>query len=168
MTADRLLRLYPRAWRQRYGAEFIDTVGDRPLRAQQVIDIVMGASDARMSAAVRRSSSPMAAASSGGAMLNILKASCASPKVRVSTTDSLISAGVLIATSILLVVLGTYLTRSGQPVWGKAIMSIAFPISCVVSMPFGLLKGQPWRAQALVLGVTTTLLLVATYVATLI
>ena len=28
MTASGLLRMYPRAWRQRYGGEFLDTVGD--------------------------------------------------------------------------------------------------------------------------------------------
>jgi hypothetical protein len=28
VTADRLLRLYPRAWRKQYGEEFLATIGD--------------------------------------------------------------------------------------------------------------------------------------------
>ena len=55
MTADRLIRLYPRAWRHRYGAEFLEMIGSDALHAQQVIDIAMGAVDAWLSADVRRS-----------------------------------------------------------------------------------------------------------------
>jgi hypothetical protein len=36
MTADRLIRFYPRAWRERYGAEFAETVGPQRLHPQQV------------------------------------------------------------------------------------------------------------------------------------
>ena len=44
-----LLRLYPAAWRARYGDEFEALVADRPPSRRDVIDIVMGALDARLS-----------------------------------------------------------------------------------------------------------------------
>ena len=45
MTAQQLVRLYPRAWRERYGDEFVETVGRKALNPQQVIDIIGGALD---------------------------------------------------------------------------------------------------------------------------
>src|SRR4029450_3771169 len=54
MTAPQLRRLSPRAWQERYGEEFLATVGDGALRFQQVIDIVSGAIDARFSSDGRR------------------------------------------------------------------------------------------------------------------
>ena len=55
MKASQLLRLYPRAWRERYGDEFAALAGDAPLGASQIIDIVSGAIDARFSRDVRGS-----------------------------------------------------------------------------------------------------------------
>jgi hypothetical protein len=42
-----LLRLYPRAWRRRYGVEFVALVTQRPLSPLEVADVVRGAVDAR-------------------------------------------------------------------------------------------------------------------------
>jgi hypothetical protein len=42
-----LLRLYPRAWRQRYGAEFAALLEQQPLTPLAVVDVVRGALDAR-------------------------------------------------------------------------------------------------------------------------
>ena len=168
LKPEQLLRLYPRAWRERYGNEFLDTVGDSPLRAQQVIDIVMGAIDARMSAAVRRSTAPAVAANDGGRVMTILKASCARPQRRMTTTDGLISAAVMIGGTVLFVVIGIALDRAGNETWGDALKGIGFPAAMMISMPFGLVKGQPWRAQAILIGVTLAILGGFTYLSTLI
>jgi Rieske Fe-S protein len=42
-----LLRGYPAAWRARYGAEFLDLLAERRLRARDVLDVLAGALDAR-------------------------------------------------------------------------------------------------------------------------
>ncbi|MGH2455555.1 MAG: ubiquinol-cytochrome c reductase iron-sulfur subunit [Candidatus Limnocylindria bacterium] len=55
-----LLRCYPRAWRQRYGPEFLALLADRPPSAGDVLDILAGAGDARLHPA-RASSRPVAA-----------------------------------------------------------------------------------------------------------
>jgi NAD-dependent oxidoreductase involved in siderophore biosynthesis len=85
-----------------------------------------------------------------------------------TTRDAMISAGVLIATSFVLITVGVMLRRSGSLDIGEAIVSLSFPVSMLVSMPFGMMKGQPWRAQALVLGVTFALLIAAGYLSILI
>ena len=43
---SRLLRLYPRAWRARYGEELEDLLAARPLRFSGAVDLVRGALDA--------------------------------------------------------------------------------------------------------------------------
>jgi len=45
---SRLLRLYPAAWRDRYGAEFIGTLQERPVGLTGSVDIVHGAIDAHL------------------------------------------------------------------------------------------------------------------------
>ena len=51
---------------------------------------------------------------------------------------------------------------------GEVLKGLAFPVSMTVSMPFGITKGQPWRAQAVVLGGTLVFLILIGYVSTLI
>ena len=46
MTA--LLRLYPRTWRTRYEAEFLELLAARPLRVADRMDILLGALDAHL------------------------------------------------------------------------------------------------------------------------
>ena len=41
MRPEALLRLYPRAWRERYGEEFLATIGPEALGPQQVIDKIL-------------------------------------------------------------------------------------------------------------------------------
>ena len=45
---SRLLRLYPAAWRERYEAEFIDTLQERPVGLTGSVDIAHGAVDAHL------------------------------------------------------------------------------------------------------------------------
>lgn len=51
--ARAILRLYPAAWRDRYRDELEDLLGQRPMRAGDLADLVRGALDARMHPQVR-------------------------------------------------------------------------------------------------------------------
>jgi hypothetical protein len=170
MTADRLIRFYPRAWRERYGAEFVETVGSGALNAQQVIDIAMGAVDAWLSADVRRSSAGVVAGAvpRGGQMTTMSKILCRDSKLRMTTRDGLLSAAAMLASTLVIMTVGVMLRRSGSHDLGDAVVSLAFPMSMLVSMPFGIMKGQPWKAQALVLGVTFAILMACGYLSLLI
>ena len=163
MTANGLLHLYPRAWRNRYGVEFLDTVGGDRLSAQQVIDITMGAIDAWLSADVRRSTTPAPAINQKGrTTMTNAKVLCGSSRMRMRARDGVISAIVLLAATVVLLAAGIWLNRSGYHATGKAVRDLATPLSLLISMPFGLLKGQPWRAQAFVIGVTVFCLIAIT------
>jgi hypothetical protein len=168
MTARQLLQLYPRAWRERYGDEFAEFVGDRRLSVQQVVDIVGGALDAWTSRSVRASvRGSVAGNSTGGAtMVHALKLKCATRKPNYTTKDALIGAGVLIAVSFVMLALGIAANRSGYPTVGETMKGLAFPASMLLSMPFYLTKGLSWRAQAVLLGVPMLILIGISYVAT--
>jgi hypothetical protein len=78
------------------------------------------------------------------------------------------SAAAMLASTLVIMTVGVMLRRSGNRDLGEAVISLAFPVSLLVSMPFGVMKGQPPRAQALVLGVTFAILLAAGYISILI
>jgi hypothetical protein len=167
MTAEQLLRLYPRGWRKRYGEEFLATVGDGALRFQQVVDIVSGAIDAWFSSDVRKSTT--SPSQQGEAIMHsALKAACGRTQVRMTRRDGLIGAGVMLGVTFALASLGIFLKRSGSPDLGELLTSISFSVALVMSMPFTFMKGQPWRAQAVICGGTLLILTAATYLATLI
>jgi hypothetical protein len=165
-TAVQLLRLYPPAWRARYGGEFLETAGADRLSVQQVIDITMGAIDAWLSADVRRAAAATSPTSGGPLMLAKTKLICRDTRLRMTTTDGLVSAGVLLAATFVLAFGGIWLRRSGYTTLGEMSKSLAFPVSVLVSLPFGVMKGQPWRAQAAILFVTIALLVVIGFVST--
>ena len=166
-AANRLLRLYPRAWRDRYGEEFLSTVGDRTLTTQDVIDIFAGAIDAWLSADVQRVTR-MAAARVGGEPMTMKSlALCQPASARYSTGDALIGAAVMLGATFVFLVLGVAAGRASWPVTADVLTSLAFPASLSLSMPFWLLKGQPWKAQVVMTGGTLALLVVTAYLASI-
>ncbi|MEO5704529.1 MAG: hypothetical protein ABIR64_05985 [Candidatus Limnocylindrales bacterium] len=50
---SKLVRLYPAGWRARYGAEFEELLAERPPTGRDLLDIVVGAIDARVSPQLR-------------------------------------------------------------------------------------------------------------------
>jgi len=156
---ERLFRLYPRAWRERYGEEFLATVGHGSLHLQQVIDIVSGAIDAWLSADVRRvTMASHVAPSRGGTMMLKSLMVCERKGMRFTTRDSLIGAGVMIGATLLFTMVGIAARRNGWSVTGEVLTNLSFLGSLTLSMPFWLMKDQPWKAQVVIVGGTLTLI----------
>jgi hypothetical protein len=169
MKPERLVRFYPRAWRERYGEEFLETVGSDSLRTQQILDITFGALDAWLSADVRQSARAMASPYGGHMqMKQTWQAMCGATALRFSTRDIWIGCLVMVVGTVVILLIGDAAGRSGYPMTGEILKSVAFPVCLTLMMPFIWLKGQPWKAQLVVLGVTFLMLAGATYVATLI
>src|SRR5579871_1144212 len=143
MAPRQVLRLFPPGWRERYGDEFLALLGDRPLSPMQFVDVVSAAIDAWLSADVRQHTSRTRAMPEGGSML--LKAlSCGRTTGGVTPRDGLIGAAVMLAITILFKTIG--------------LKPLSFPIAFTASMPFWLMKGQPWKAQLVIVGGTIALL----------
>ena len=169
MTAAQLIKLFPRAWRERYGDEFLALVGDAPLGASQVIDIVSSALDARVSRDVRGATRRRAHAEGGVSVVPTLKQVCVYDRRAVfSKRDALAGAAALIAGTLVMSGAAIALSRSGFDAFGEAVASLAFPVSTVFCLPFTWMKGQPWKAQAVVLAMPVGLIGIATFIAKLI
>ena len=165
MTARQLLRFYPRAWRERYGDEFLEIAGPAPITLQQTIDIVSGAIDAWLSADVRTATRAASTAGPGGSTMTVKTMLCRTDDVRYTSRDSLIGAAVMIGVTAALVALATALKYSGWEIASRVILEVAFFAAMAISLPFWLMKGQPWRAQTLVIGGTLLLLVAISWLA---
>ncbi|HWI17806.1 MAG TPA: hypothetical protein VNT81_08665 [Vicinamibacterales bacterium] len=163
MTAPRLLRLYPRAWRDRYGDEFLDTVGQEPLQLQQVIDIVSGAIDAWLSADVRGTTRASAASTGGVTMVKSVSV-CEKNQTRYTKRDGVVGAGVMLAGTVLFVLLAAFLKRNGWSAAAEAILVNGYLVAMMLSMPFWLTKGQPVKSQIAMIGIPTALLVLIAWI----
>ncbi len=164
MLRRHLVLLYPRAWRQRYGEEFLAVIGSDSLRLPHVIDIFSGAIDAWLSADVRQMTMASRIATTEGGP-TVLKAllDCERKHAGVTPRDGLIGAGVMLGVSFLLKVASAAATREGFPLTGDLLKSLVFPAAFTLSMPFWLMKGQPWKAQVAIVGGTVALLVFIGY-----
>lgn len=147
-----LVRLYPRAWRARYGVEFEGLLAERPPSTRDVIDIVLGALDARLSPQVETAKPPRrihvtdrmagVAAISGGLLWcgTYLAAG-------ITKADADYSIPILTALGLMLLSLpGTYLAGYLRPLFlGAAASGLS-----LVALFGGLL---PWGPMLLVPGV---------------
>ena len=61
-----LLRLYPRAWRRRYEAEFVALLEHHPTSPRLILDIILGAVDAHLWPQVSAAGCELAAKAAGG------------------------------------------------------------------------------------------------------
>ena len=139
-----LVRLYPAAWRARYGAEFEALLADRPPSRRDLLDILLGAIDARLSPQGR---SPEAARSAritdrlaGGAAIGggLVWSSTYLVGWLVQAEGDL-SLPILFAIGLMLLSLpGTYLVAYARPVvLGAAAFVISIGVLFAQVLPWG-------------------------------
>jgi hypothetical protein len=105
-----LIRLYPPAWRRRYGAELEELLAAQPASFRTAIDVVAGAADAWLNP--QSSTAVRAADSKGNAMVpKMLKLRCAGYGADYTRADALKAAGVTIG-GTLAIVLGLMWARA--------------------------------------------------------
>ena len=83
---------------------------------------------------------------------------CERKQPGVTIRDGLIGAGVMVGIALLFKAVGLAATRAGLPQATAVLNGLAFPAEFTLSMPFWLMKGQPWKAQAAIVGTTFTVL----------
>ncbi len=143
-----LLRLYPRRWREKYGEDFLATVGGARLAPRQAIDVCRGAIDAWLSTDVR----------------GVTGCQAVTPAAAmVATRDAMIGAAIMLSTTAALTLLGIAARANGRTIIGAFLVNFGFLASMMLSMPFWLLKGQPWKFQACLIGVTLAMLALIGY-----
>ncbi len=90
---------------------------------------------------------------------------CTPTKVRATRRDSLIAAGVMLGATLLFASIGVAARREGWAIAAEVFLNFGFLGALTLSMPFWLMKGQPWRAQVVVVSTTFALLVAIGYLA---
>lgn len=168
MNGRWLLRLYPRAWRKRYGAEMSAMLEQIPLTPAAVIDLVAGAIDARVAPPAAVASQTASPSEKEKAMFTSMMKRCAAGP-ELSTREAWLGAAVMIGSSLFFAVayvLAAQRYRGNELVDAFGIM--AFPASLLLSMPFTYMKGHSRVSQAVIVGGSLVILAVLAYLTALI
>ncbi len=152
MKANRLLRLFPPAWRSRYGDEFLATAGDTRLRTQQIVDIIFAAADAWLSAEVRNAARVIGSAPTGGGTMTVRTLVCGGASARYTVRESLIAAAIVIGLTAIFALAANTAKQEGWPVSAEILQNLALFGPIVMSAPLWLTRRQPWKAQVLFVG----------------
>jgi len=153
---ETLLRLYPRAWRDRYADEFLDACGDQSLSFQHVIDIVGGAVDARFAP----QSHLAAAGRTEGVPMSAVKVLCSRQAVPYTVTDGLKGSAAIVIGTAALTLLATFCRANGWLATAQFFKMLSFPASMLLLSPFTFMKGQSAMAKTVILGGTLLVLVV--------
>lgn len=148
-----LIRLYPPAWRRRYGRELAELISTQPASFGTAIDLIAGAVDAWLNP---QSSTAATAADAKGAeamVAKMLKLRVAGYGSNVTTTDTLKSVAVTIGGTLALVLALTWaIVRYGKNDYLVAFITVAFVFPLLFSQRYRELKGHSGRVQAVLIG----------------
>jgi hypothetical protein len=138
-----LLRLYPRAWRRRYGSEMQDLLSTGNLSLRTVADVIAGAIDARFNPQSTAINQP-AISKGERTMTNAFRCHPAA----VSRPDQWRSAAWLVGGSIVMTVIAIGLqVRLGKNSFSEALLYGAFPAALMLSSECTYLKPYSQRAR---------------------
>ena len=147
-AAARLVALYPRGWRDRYGDEFTHVLREQALTLRLALDVIGGAIDARLSSARSERGMMMTA--------KLLKR-CATGGTAVSTADAWRGAWVMIGVALVLTgSLGVADAVFGRNDYVKAFAAMSFPALMFVMMAAMYLKDATRLAQTVIAGGVVT------------
>ncbi|MEM9056309.1 MAG: hypothetical protein AAGD86_02465 [Pseudomonadota bacterium] len=142
-----LLRLYPAAWRRRFGAEVAEHLAEEPFRLRTAVDLVAGAVDAWANpGTIPKTPEPE------GVSTMIRAARCMSSDI--STKHAAQSAGVMLGLTLALTVLSLTLQATFGPHFAiDALTYSAFFIALLVSSNLTYLRPYSPTARYAIIGV---------------
>ena len=142
------LRLYPRSWRARYGAELADLFAPAPLSVSLIVDLVAGAIDARLHPGLVASPVSSAQESEAHMIGKLMKFSCAGYGAHITRRDALWSAAVMIGGTLVLTLAWMRLhVLGGDNPYVDSFAVVPFLAAYILSLPFTYLKGRRRSTQ---------------------
>jgi len=148
-----LIRLYPPAWRRRYGRELAELIATQPASFGMAIDLVAAAVDAWLNP--QSSTAATAADTKGaGAMVpKMLQLRCAGHGPNVTPEDNFKAASVTIGGTLALVLaLMWAMAGYGKNPYLESLLSVSWLVPLALSQRYTSLKGRPGRVQAVLIG----------------
>jgi hypothetical protein len=143
-----MLRLYPRSWRARYGAELADLFAPSSLSISLIVDLIAGAIDARLHPELV--ARPVSPAQEGEAPMvgKLMKLRCAGYGAQVTRRDAWLSAGVMIGATIVFTLIWMRLHIAGDDnPYVDSFAMVPFLAAYILSLPFTYLKGRRRSTQ---------------------
>jgi hypothetical protein len=155
-----LLLLYPRAWRQRYGAEMKEMLTAQRLTLRTALDLVAGAIDARLNPQLL----PAQSRRLNGGTTMLTRFQCAPEGV--SVQDQWRSAGWMVGGSIVLTLLSLGLLGVvGPNSFSEGLLYSAFPASLMLSSECTYLRRYSGAARAVMSVAGAVLVILMTWAA---
>jgi hypothetical protein len=157
-----LIRLYPPAWRRRYGRELAELLATQPVSFRTAIDLIAGAVDAWLNP--QSSTAGMAADSKGDAMVaKMLRLRCAGDDSGVTVKDALKSAAVTIGGSLALVAaLKWAKTVYGDNPYLESLAVVLWIVPMLFGFSYTELKGRSGGVRAVFVGGTSAIVIAIT------
>lgn len=155
-----LIRLYPPAWRRRYGRELAELIATQPVSFSTAIDLAAGAIDAWLNP---QSSTAAAAVDAKGAeamVPEMLQLKCAGYGANVTKADNVKAGAIVIVGSLVTAIAYTWFTwQYGKDPYLESLLMISWLVFFVFSQHYTTLKGRPGRVQAVLIGGQSAILL---------
>ena len=143
-----LLRLYPRSWRARYGAELADLFAPAPLSMSLIVDLIAGAIDARLHPELV--ARPISLGQEGEAHMlgKLMKLSCAGYGAHITRRDAWLSAAVMLGGTLVFTLVWMRLRVGGQDdPYIDSFALVPLLAAYILSLPFTYLKGRRRSTQ---------------------
>ena len=165
-----LVKLYPPAWRRRYGRELTELISTQPASFGMAMDLVAAAVDAWLNPQSSTAAAPATDAKGARAMIpKMLQLKCAGYGPNVTRADNLKAAAIVTGGSLLAVLAYTWATaRYGRDPYLESLFFVSWLVFFVFSQHYTTLKGRPALVQAVLIGgqaaVVTAIALAAAWI----
>ena len=155
-----LIRLYPPAWRRRYGRELADLLAAQPASFRTAVDLVAGAVDAWLNPQSSTAATTAEAKGAGVMLPKMLQLRSAGHGPDVTWEDSLKAGAVTIGGALALVVALTWaIARYGRNPYVDSLLAMGWLVPFLLSQHYTTYKGRPARVQAALIGVPAVIVM---------
>jgi hypothetical protein len=148
-----LIKLYPPAWRRRYGRELAELIATQPASFRTAIDLVAAAIDAWLNPQPSMAATSADRKGAGAMVPKMLQLKCAGYGPNVTQTDHLKAVAVIVVGSLALAlafVLAAVLY--GRNPYFQSLVSVSWLVLLLFSQHYTSLKGRPAHVQAVLIG----------------
>jgi hypothetical protein len=148
-----LIRLYPPAWRRRYGRELAELLVAQPRSFRTAVDLVAGAVDAWLNPQSSTAVTTTETKGAGAMLPKMLQLKSCGYGPDVTVADSLKAAAVTIVGTLALVgVLTGAIKLYGNNPYFESFLAMGWLVPFIFSQHFTYLKGRPAHVQAVLIG----------------
>ena len=155
-----LIRLYPRAWRRRYGRELAELIATQPASFGTAIDLVAGAIDAWLNPQSSTAATAADAKGAGSMISKTLQLRCAGHGPIVTSADKRKAAAVVLGGTLVLVIPLMWVTvLYGSNPYLQSLLAVSWLVPVSFSQHYTSLKGHPGRVQAVLIGGTAAIVI---------